>query len=70
MNGIDDITIPDVLQSLRPKAEWALVGDKLEWHDKKQTEPCISCAQTHIKTNVLFFSFFFEMTASSNAKTQ
>ena len=36
---IDDITIVDALQSLRPKAEWALIGDSLDWHDKKQTEP-------------------------------
>jgi len=36
---IDDITIVDALQSLRPKAEWALTGDSLDWHDKKQTEP-------------------------------
>ena len=29
----------DALQSLRPKAEWVLRGDELEWLDTKQTEP-------------------------------
>ena len=29
----------DVLQSLKPGAEWVLQDDKLEWLDSKQTEP-------------------------------
>ena len=33
------ITKADALQSLRPKAEWVLRGDDLEWLDKTQTEP-------------------------------
>jgi hypothetical protein len=33
------ITTSDALQSLRPKAEWTLRGDELEWHDTKQTQP-------------------------------
>jgi hypothetical protein len=33
------ITIIDALQSLRPKAEWALQGDELEWLDTTQTQP-------------------------------
>ena len=33
------ITTVDALQSLKPKAEWILRGDVLEWHDAVQTEP-------------------------------
>ena len=29
----------DALQSLRPKAQWVLRGDSLEWHDTVQTQP-------------------------------
>jgi hypothetical protein len=31
--------LTDALQSLRPKAEWTLRGDELEWHDTEQTQP-------------------------------
>ena len=33
------ITTGQALQSLKPKAEWVLRGDELEWHDLVQTEP-------------------------------
>ena len=33
------ITTADALQSLKPKAEWVLRGDVLEWLDAVQTEP-------------------------------
>lgn len=33
------ITIGQALQSLKPKAEWVLRGDELEWLDTEQTEP-------------------------------
>jgi len=33
------ITIGQALQSLKPKAEWVLRGDELEWLDTTQTEP-------------------------------
>jgi len=33
------IKTTDALQSLKPKAEWVLRGDKLEWMDSEQTEP-------------------------------
>lgn len=33
------ITTADALQSLKPKAEWVLRGDELEWLDTEQTEP-------------------------------
>ena len=35
----NEMTTVDALQSLKPKAEWVLRGDELEWLDKKQTEP-------------------------------
>ena len=33
------ITTADALVSLKPKAEWALRDDELEWLDAVQTEP-------------------------------
>ena len=33
------ITTVNALNSLRPKAEWILRGDELEWLDAVQTEP-------------------------------
>jgi len=33
------IKTTDALVSLKPKAEWVLRGDKLEWLDAIQTEP-------------------------------
>ena len=33
------ISIIDALQTLRPKAQWLLHGDSLEWLDTVQTEP-------------------------------
>ena len=33
------ITTTDALLSLKPKAEWTLRGDELEWLDAVQTEP-------------------------------
>ena len=36
------ITTVDALQSLRPKAEWVLRGDELEWLDANQTQPSAS----------------------------
>ena len=29
----------DAIQSLKPKAQWVLTGDVLDWHDGVQTEP-------------------------------
>ena len=42
------ITTADALQSLKPKAEWVLRGDELEWHDLVQTEP----TQAEIDTEI------------------
>ena len=33
------ITKADALQSLRPRAQWSLRGDDLEWLDQSQTQP-------------------------------
>jgi hypothetical protein len=35
----NEMTTVDALQSLKPKAEWVLRGDTLEWLDGSQTEP-------------------------------
>ena len=35
----NEIRTIDVLESLKPGAEWVLRGEKLEWLDSKQTEP-------------------------------
>ena len=35
----NEIKTTAALQSLKPKAEWTLRGDVLEWHDLVQTEP-------------------------------
>ena len=33
------INIPTALQSLRPAAEWVILGDELTWLDAEQTQP-------------------------------
>ena len=33
------MSIPQALESLRPGAEWTLIGDTLTWTDTSQTEP-------------------------------
>ena len=33
------MSIPQPLESLRPGAEWTLIGDTLTWTDTSQTEP-------------------------------
>ena len=35
----NEMSTSDALQSLKPKAEWTLRGDVLEWLDDVQTEP-------------------------------
>ena len=36
---INEITTIDAIQSLRPNAELAIIGDVIEWHDTEQTQP-------------------------------
>jgi hypothetical protein len=38
----------EALQSLRPKAEWVLRGEELEWHDTVQTQPSDAEIQAEI----------------------
>ena len=33
------MSIPQALESLRPGAEWTLIGDTLKWTDTSQTDP-------------------------------
>jgi len=35
----NEMTTVDALQSLKPKAEWVLRGEELEWLDSEQTQP-------------------------------
>jgi len=35
----NEMTTGEALRSLKPKAEWVLRGDELEWLDAVQTEP-------------------------------
>ena len=35
----NEINKTDALVSLKPKAQWTLRGEELEWHDLVQTEP-------------------------------
>ena len=43
------ITISDALQSLRPKAQFAVRGDVIEWLDTEQTQP----SQSEIDAEVI-----------------
>jgi hypothetical protein len=40
--------ILQAVQSLRPRAEWTLRGEELEWLDSKQTEPTKAEIQAEI----------------------
>ena len=42
------ITTIDALQSLRPKAQWVLRGEELEWLDTTQTQPTEAEIQAEI----------------------
>jgi hypothetical protein len=33
------ITKAKAIQSLRPNAQWMVVGDDIQWHDTEQTQP-------------------------------
>ena len=43
------ITIADALQSLRPKSQFAIRGDVIEWLDTEQTQP----SQSEIDAEVI-----------------
>tara|TARA_R110000787_G_scaffold24207_5_gene68893 strand:+ start:1835 stop:2128 length:294 start_codon:yes stop_codon:yes gene_type:complete len=42
------ITTIDALESLKPKAQWTMTGDVLEWLDSEQTEPTTSELATEV----------------------
>lgn len=42
--------IPDILQTIRPGAEWTLRGNTLEWLDTIQARPTLGEIQTAIQT--------------------
>jgi hypothetical protein len=42
------ITKADAISSLRPHAQWGMVGDTLEWHDIEQTQPTEAEIQAEI----------------------
>ena len=44
----NEMTTVDALQSLKPKAEWVLRGDELEWLDTEQTQPTEAEIQAEI----------------------
>jgi len=44
----NEIKTEHALISLKPNAEWSLVGDKLEWLDSEQTEPSTSEIATEV----------------------
>ena len=50
----NEIETIDALQSLKPKAEWTLIGDTLTWMDDVQTEP----TQSEIDAEVIRLSFY------------
>lgn len=47
MNDLKPI-LADVLQSLKPNAEWATHGDAITWIDKNQTQPTKSEIDTEL----------------------
>jgi len=44
----NEMTTTDALQSLKPKAQWTLRGDVLEWLDSEQTEPTTAELATEV----------------------
>jgi hypothetical protein len=42
------IGLAEALQSLRPKAQWVFSENKLDWHDKIQTQPTDAEIQAEI----------------------
>ena len=44
----NEIGKSDAIMSLKPGAEWTLIGDELEWLDAVQTEPTQSEIDTEI----------------------
>jgi len=58
------ITTADALQSLKPKAEWVLRGDVLEWLDAVQTEP----TQSEIDAEVIRLQAVYDSQAYARSR--
>jgi hypothetical protein len=54
----------DALQTLRPKAQWVLRGDSLEWLDTVQTEP----TSTELATEVLRLQSVYDSQAYARSR--
>ena len=61
---INIIGTADALQSLKPKAEWILRGDVLEWLDAVQTEP----TQSEIDAEVVRLQAEYDSLAYARAR--
>ncbi len=61
---INIIGTADALQSLKPKAEWILRGDVLEWLDAVQTEP----TQSEIDAEVVRLQAEYDALAYARAR--
>ena len=60
------IATENVLQSLRPNAEWTLRGDELEWLDTTQTEP----TQSEIDSEVIRLQAEYDSLAYARSRKQ
>ena len=58
------ITTADALLSLKPKAEWVLRGDELEWLDDVQTEP----TQSEIDAEVIRLQAVYDSQAYARSR--
>jgi len=62
----NEIGKTDALVSLKPKAEWTLRGDELEWHDLVQTEP----TQSEIDAEVTRLQAVYDSQAYARSRQQ
>jgi hypothetical protein len=62
----NEIGKTDALVSLKPKAEWTLRGDDLEWHDLVQTEP----TQSEIDAEVTRLQAVYDAQAYARSRQQ
>ena len=58
------INTVDALQTLRPKAQWVLRGDSLEWLDTVQTEP----TSTELATEVIRLQAVYDSQAYARSR--
>ena len=58
------INTTDALQTLRPKAQWVLRGDSLEWLDTVQTEP----TSAELATEVLRLQAVYDSQAYARSR--